>query len=375
MVPCDRLLAFDPQAKVIRAEAGISLDALLRFLLPRGFIVPVMPGTRFVTLGGMIANDVHGKNHHRNGTFGKWVRAMELRRSDGATLLLTPDQNPDLFAATIGGLGLTGTIAWAEIAVLPLGSNRLEVERLPFHSLADFFRIAEESSDSWEFTVAWVDCLARETSLGRGLFSRARLGLASDGPVRFPHGPTVPADLPAGLLNKHGLRLFNDLYFTAGRLGRQAYRQELIPFFFPLDAIGQWNRCYGRAGFYQYQCVVPTESAEGAVHELLDTISKSGQGSFLAVLKTFGDVTSPGMLSFPKAGTTLALDFPNRDRDTMALFERLDAIVKAARGRLYPAKDGRMSASMFKSGYPEADRFASFVDPRFSSTFWRRVSA
>ncbi|WP_374655158.1 FAD-dependent oxidoreductase [Dongia sp.] len=371
---CDRLIGFDATGGILKAEAGISLDALLRFSVPRGFVVPVMPGTRHVTLGGMIANDVHGKNHHGSGTIGRWVRALELRRSDGSTHLVSSERNAGLFAATIGGLGLTGTITWAEIELRQIDSAWLEVERIPFETLDGFHALAAESAGPWEHTVAWVDCLAEGPAVGRGLFMRARH--ASDGGYGLAHGSLpmrLPIDLPAHLLNRYSLRLFNAAYMAAGRWGRRRYRQNLLPFFFPLDAVQDWNRGYGRDGFYQYQCVLPPESAEAAARALLKKISGAGTGSFLAVLKTFGALASPGMLSFPRPGTTLALDFPNRGDATSALLASLDAIVTEARGRLYPAKDGRMPPAMFKDGYARLGEFAAFVDPHYSSGFWRRV--
>lgn len=371
----DRAIAFDPETRVLRAEAGISLDALLGILVPRGFFLPVTPGTRFVTLGGAVANDVHGKNHHRAGTIGRWVRRLGLMRSDGGTLELGSDDNAGLFAATIGGLGLTGLIAWVEIEVIPIASAMMEVETIPFAGLDDFFPIADVSDGAFDYTVAWIDCLAKGDALGRGIFSRARH--ATSGPLAAKKqraGPSLPLDLPAFALNGLTVRAFNAVYYRNGR--RQAGRtpQPYEPFFYPLDRIGGWNRMYGKRGLYQYQSVVPPAVARDATKAMLEAISASGEGSFLAVLKTFGDAPSPGLLSFPRAGTTLALDFANRGASTLALMARLDAIVREAGGRLYPAKDGRIPAAMFRAGYPNWEDFARHVDPGFSSSFWRRVS-
>jgi FAD/FMN-containing dehydrogenase len=371
----DRAIAFDPETRVLRAEAGISLDALLGILVPRGFFLPVTPGTRFVTLGGAVANDVHGKNHHRAGTIGRWVRRLGLMRSDGGTLELGSDDNAGLFAATIGGLGLTGLIAWVEIEVIPIASAMMEVETIPFAGLDDFFPIADVSDGAFDYTVAWIDCLAKGDALGRGIFSRARH--ATSGPLAAKKqraGPSLPLDLPAFALNGLTVRAFNAVYYRNGR--RQAGRtpQPYEPFFYPLDRIGGWNRMYGKRGLYQYQSVVPPAVARDATKAMLEAISASGEGSFLAVLKTFGDAPSPGLLSFTRAGTTLALDFANRGASTLALMARLDAIVREAGGRLYPAKDGRIPAAMFRAGYPNWEDFARHVDPGFSSSFWRRVS-
>ena len=375
MTALDRAISFDPTTRLLRAEAGMSLDALLKLLVPRGFFVPVTPGTRFVTLGGAIANDVHGKNHHRAGTFGRWVRRLALARSDGGMIELGPDDQTGLFAATIGGLGLTGIVAWAEIEVMPIAGVTMEVETVPFGGLDEFFAIAAESDAAFDYTVAWVDCLASGGSLGRGIFSRGRHAATDTlSAGKGARGPSLPLDLPGFIFNTASVRAFNALYYWNGR--RKAGRATMLyaPFFYPLDAIGGWNRMYGKRGFYQYQSVVPPETARDATTAMLGAIAASGEGSFLAVLKTFGDMPSLGMLSFPRAGTTLALDFANRGDPTLALMARLDAIVREAGGRLYPAKDGRIPGEMFRAGYPNWPDFARHVDPGFSSSFWRRVS-
>jgi L-gulonolactone oxidase len=375
MTGLDRLIAFDPATGILRADAGLSFDALLRIVVPRGYFPPATPGTRFVTLGGAIANDVHGKNHHRAGTIGRWVRRLGLVRSDGSMIELGPDDATGLFAATIGGLGLTGVIAWAEIELMPITSAMMEVETVPFGDLDTFFMLAAESENAFDYTVAWIDCLSTGAATGRGLFNRARhaaTGLLSAG---RNGGPAVPVDLPEFTLNARSVKAFNALYLWNGRRKAGHTQQHYQPFFYPLDAIGGWNRMYGRRGMYQYQSVVPPGTARASTRAMLETIAASGQGSFLAVLKTFGDLPSPGLLSFPRAGTTLALDFPNRGAATLDLMARLDAIVREAGGRLYPAKDGRISREMFRSGYPDWERFAAHVDPCSSSQFWKRVGA
>lgn len=376
MTGLDRAIAFDPRTRLLRAEAGISFDALLRILIPRGFFLPVTPGTRFVTLGGAVANDVHGKNHHGAGTFGCWVRRLGLLRDHNEELELGPDDRTGLFAATVGGLGLTGVISWVEFEVIPIASAMMEVETVAFGDLDAFFEIAAESEGAFEYTVSWIDSMARGRALGRGLFSRGRH--AATGACRADTSGTrltIPADLPNFALNNWAVGAFNALYYRNGR--RKAGRASIgyRPFFFPLDVIGQWNRIYGRRGMYQYQSVVPSAPARDATEAMLKAISTAGEGSFLAVLKTFGDKRSPGLLSFPRAGTTLALDFPNRGPSTLALMHRLDAIVREAGGRNYPAKDGRIPAAMFREGYPQWETFSRHVDPRFSSHFWARVGS
>jgi L-gulonolactone oxidase len=370
----DRLIAFDAAAGVLRAEAGASLAALLEVIVPRGFFLPVTPGTRHVTLGGAVANDVHGKNHHGAGCFGRWVRALGLLRSDGTEHVLRPGD--PLFAATVGGLGLTGLITWVEIDLLPIASAQMEVEEEVFEGLEGFFDLAE-AAEGWPYTVAWVDCLARGPALGRGLFQRARHaaegGLAVQRPPRLLR---MPLDAPGFALNRASIGAFNALHFARGRRRAGRMRREpYLGFFYPLDGIAAWNRLYGRRGFFQYQCVVPLAAARAAMRAMLEAIAAAGEGSFLAVLKTFGALPSPGMLSFPMEGATLALDFPNRGARTLALLASLDAIVRAAGGRLYPAKDGRLPAAMFRAGYPRWEEFAALTDPAFSSSFWRRVAA
>jgi FAD/FMN-containing dehydrogenase len=374
MAGLDRLHAFDTETGVLRADAGLSLGDVIRLVLPHGWFPAVVPGTRFVTLGGAIANDVHGKNHHRAGTFGRHVRRLALLRTDGSVHELGPDDPTGLFAATVGGLGLTGVIVWAEIQLKTVRGAWLDSEDIAFHRLDEFFDLAEASEAGHEHTVAWVDCLADGRALGRGIFSRANPAADLDRSEHRPGRFTVPVDAPAGLLNPLTLRMFNTTVFSlnSARAGRR--RAHYGDFFFPLDKVGGWNRIYGRPGFFQYQCAVPAGVARPASAELLSQIARSGQGSFLAVLKTFGPAPSPGMLSFPLAGATLALDFPNRGRSTLDLLARLDAVVREAGGRLYPAKDGRIDRTMFQAGYPRLAEFARHRDPGLTSSFWRRVA-
>lgn len=375
----DRFVAFDPATGVLRAEAGVSLAAILDHLAQPGadgsaWLPAVMPGTAYVTLGGAVANDVHGKNHHRSGSFGGHVRGLSLMRSDGGPLFCSPGENPELFAATVGGLGLTGVVLEVELQLTRVAGLALDTEEIRFDGLDAFYALASESAD-WEYTVAWIDCLAEGRQLGRGIFSRANHAPGpSDADPRGGPRMSVPAAPPFSPLSRLSLKAFNALYWR--RLGRRTRSRRLRPYrpvLFPLDAIGHWNRLYGRRGFYQYQCVLPPDTARDGIAELLRTIAASGEGSFLAVLKTLGERRSPGLLSFPMPGTTLALDFPNRGDATLALMDRLDAITMAGRGRVYPAKDGRMSAPTFSAGYSELERFRAQVDPAFSSSFWRRV--
>ena len=372
----DRFMSFDPDTATLRAEAGTSLADILALVVPHGFFLPTTPGTRFVTLGGALANDVHGKNHHGAGTLGRHVRAIGLLRSDGSRLFLSPTEQPELFGATIGGLGLTGIIEWAEIDLAPIPSAWLEAETLAFPSLDGFWDLAHASVRTHEHTVAWIDCVASGTAFGRGIFSRANW---QKGRERTAHADIgwkrIPFDVPPALLNAWTIRALNAAYFRLKRRKAQTAVEHYAPFFYPLDAIAGWNRLYGRPGLYQYQCVVPVSVQRDAVRALLGEIVAAGEASFLAVLKTFGGLPSPGLLSFPREGATLALDFPNRGASTLRLMERLDAIVRDAAGALYPAKDGRMSAAMFRLGYPNWERFSSHIDPAFASDFWRRIQS
>jgi L-gulonolactone oxidase len=373
MTGLDHFVGFDRTNGVLVAEAGVSLEEILNVAIPAGYFLPVTPGTKFVTLGGAIANDVHGKNHHRTGTLGRWIEQLDLMRSDGTEHSLTPSDATGLFAATIGGLGLTGIITRVALKLAPIASSEMNVETIPFGNLADFFALAAESEATHDYTVSWIDCLGQGNKLGRGIFTRALH--KSDGELRVHSGagPSIPVDAPGFLLNRLSLSAFNEIYFRFAGRSRQT-TMSYNPFFYPLDAIGNWNKLYGRRGFYQYQCVVPPNNAEAATAELLRTVAQAGQGSFLAVLKTFGDLPSPGLLSFPMQGTTLALDFANRGPPTLLLLDKLDVIVREAGGRLYPAKDGRISSTMFRAGYPALDQFTAHVDPGMSSTFWRRMN-
>lgn len=369
----DRFIAFDREQGLLRCEAGVLLDEILRLIVPGGWFLPVTPGTRFVSVGGAIANDVHGKNHHRVGSFGCHVTAFELLRSDGSRLHCSATSNPELYAATIGGLGLTGLITWAEIRLSRIPGPWLSVQTSRFGHLDEFFAEVQQANTRHDYTVAWIDCLAPAHQRGRGLLSSANFAENPD------HRPTagrrqlrVPFVAPMPLLGGPGLKLFNRLYYH--RPVRRHQISHYQPFFYPLDGIGDWNRLYGRRGFLQHQSVVP-ENANQAVSEMLETISASGSGSFLAVLKTFGSQTSPGLLSFPRPGTTLALDFPFRGEPTLALLARLDQIVLAAGGAVYPAKDARMSGASFRRFFPAWERFSTSIDPGFSSSFWRRVMA
>lgn len=367
----DRFIGFDDATGRLRCEAGVLLRDIQRLALPRGWMLPVTPGTQWVTAGGAVANDIHGKNHHRLGSFGDHVRSLRLARTDGEIIDCGPATRPEWFTATLGGLGLTGVVLELEIQLRRVAGPWLDAESLPFERLDDFFGLADESEAAWEHTVAWIDCVS--TGAGRGLFMRANLSDRPGVPRRAGRPLTMPVVPPVSLVNRLTLRPFNAAYFHLGkrRAGRGVVHHE--PFSYPLDNLHAWNRMYGPRGFYQYQSVVPRAVGQDATQAMLHEIARSGEGSFLAVLKTFGDRPAPGMLSFPRHGVTLALDFPNRGERTLALFQCLDAIVRAAGGRLYPAKDARMPRDLFASGYSRVEEFSRYRDPGISSAMSRRL--
>jgi FAD/FMN-containing dehydrogenase len=373
----DRFIRFDTDSGVLCCESGVLLSDVLALVVPLGWFLTVTPGTQYITVGGAIANDVHGKNHHRVGTFGNHVRRFELRRSDGNRLICSAEDNTDWYRATIGGLGLTGLITWAELQLRPITNPYISMESIRFDSLADFMTLSDSSDQDFEYTVAWIDCQASGGSLGRGIFMRGNH--ANSSPGRLPalvmkNGISIPPIIPGGLLNRASIKLFNSFYYWRHFRRHRCQVTPYVPFFYPLDKINNWNRLYGKKGFLQYQCVVPRDS--DAMHEILKLIVVRGYGSFLAVLKQFGDIGSPGMMSFPRPGLTLALDFPNnRGKALFDLLEELDGLVCDVGGAVYPAKDARMSARSFSSFYPDVETFGKYVDPKISSSFWRRVTS
>jgi FAD/FMN-containing dehydrogenase len=370
----DRLIEADWENGTLRVEAGISLAAVLAVAIPQGWFLPVTPGTQFATIGGAIANDVHGKNHHVRGTFGRHVRSFGLLRHGEVPMVCSPDTHAELFAATIGGLGLTGVIAWADIQLIPIRASQIDFTVQRFANLAEFFSLSAELDHQHEYSVAWVDCLAKGADTGRGVFiagNHAQYGSLEVGQRSKLSMPLTP---PVSLINNLSLSAFNSAYWRLHPSQRTQKRSRYEPFFYPLDRVLHWNRIYGRRGFQQYQCVIPDANAEGAMAELLAAIADSGQGSFLAVLKRCGDIQSPGLLSFPLPGISLALDFPQSDTLENVVFPRLDDIVRAAGGRLYPAKDAHMSGRDFRQAYPAWEQLEALRDPSLMSRFWKRVT-
>ena len=367
----DRFIHFDENTGRLVCETGLLLRDIQRLVIPRGWILPVTPGTQLVTVGGAIANDVHGKNHHVLGSFGDHVQWLRLVRTDGEVIECGPKLRPEWFAATVGGLGLTGVIVEAEIQLRRVLGPWLDTETVPYANLDEFFRLADDSEAEWQHTVSWIDCISGGG--GRGLFMRGNPTDAGNRPEPEGRKLTIPFVPPVSLVNRLSLRSFNMVYFNFKKWQAGGAITHYEPFFYPLDNLLEWNRMYGPKGFFQYQSVVPREVGQDAVQAMLGEIAKSGDGSFLAVLKTFGNRQPVGMMSFPQPGVTLALDFPNKGPRTLKLFERLDAIVSEAGGRIYLAKDARIPRGLFEAGYPRLHEFLRYRDPSISSELSRRL--
>lgn len=373
----DHCLHFDRERGIIRCEAGVLLRDLIQVIVPAGWFLPVTPGTSFVSIGGAIASDVHGKNHHHAGTFGEHVLQMSLLLASGETVTASPTELPDLYHATCGGMGLTGIILDATLQLLPVSSAHIVQTTIKTRCLEEICEAFEEHAAP-TYSVAWIDCLARGKSLGRSVL---RLGEhAPEGPREpvVPRLPSVPVHTPAALLNRLTMSNFNRVYYGIARHGRTE-TVDLMPFFYPLDAIGDWNRLYGKAGFVQYQFVIPMENGVRNFRSILSRIADSGEGSVLAVLKRFGR-ENRNLLSFPMYGYTLALDFKLNDK-VVRLLRELDAMVVDMGGRLYLAKDALMDEYTFKRTYPRweafneicrkygaCDRFASLQSRRLGLT-------
>lgn len=367
----DHFIAFDEDNGRLVCEAGVLLRDIQRLAVPRGWILPVTPGTQLVTVGGAIANDVHGKNHHVLGSFGDHVQRLTLLRTNGETIECGPHQRSDWFAATVGGVGLTGIITQAELQLRRTPGPWLDTETLAYANLDEFFQLADASEAHWEHTVSWIDCISGGG--GRGVFMRGNPIVTAPRPLPAARQRTMPLVPPVSLVNRLSLRPFNMAYYhlKKWRAGRAITHYEA--FFYPLDNLLEWNRMYGPRGFFQYQSVVPRAVGRDAIQAMLREIARSGDGSFLAVLKTFGNRQPVGMLSFAQPGVTLALDFPNHGARTQRLFERLDAIVREAQGRIYLAKDARMPRELFEAGYPRLPEFLPYRDPGISSGLSRRL--
>ncbi|MBW2386479.1 MAG: FAD-binding oxidoreductase [Deltaproteobacteria bacterium] len=380
----DRFLDFDPATGILHCEAAVTLAEIIDSLLPRGFFLPITPGTKRISVGGAIAADVHGKNHHRDGTISNQLLDFRLLTGQGEVLRCSREENVDLFWASTGGMGLTGAILDARLQLRAVETAYVENTTERCRDLDTALSRILESDRDYEYAVAWIDCLARGRSLGRSVLLRANAAplealpaAARNDPhaIRAPWRPSVPIDLPSFALSSFNMKLFNSAFYAANRDGRRITSYE--QYFYPLDAVGHWNRIYGKKGCLQFQAVLPLSSSREGLVEMLERTVDARRASFLAVLKSTGPACD-GLLSFPLEGTSLALDFPNTGPDVLALVEDLHEIVLRHGGRVYLAKDSCLRPDQLRAMYPELGRFQEIrakYDPqqRFSSSMARRL--
>ncbi len=363
----NKFLSFDENTGTLCCQSGVLLSEILDAFVPRGWFLPVTPGTKLITVGGAIAADVHGKNHHVAGSFGQHVLSMEVMRNDGSVIRCSPQEKAEFFRLTIGGMGLSGVILNATFRLKRINTAYIREETVRAENL-DEIMDGFELSDNWTYSVAWIDCLAKGDAMGRSILMRGEH--CTKGELIKPDRLELPLILkqrlqldipvmfPNVALNPLSMKAFNFLYYNKTRPGTHSRIIDYNSFFYPLDAISNWNRIYGKRGFTQYQFVIPKSAGREGMRTILKRITESGLGSFLAVLKLFGEQNS--FMSFPMKGYTLALDFPISHR-AMQLFTELDAMVADYGGRLYLAKDSRMNAAMFEKTYPNADEFRQAI--------------
>jgi len=370
----NKIIEIDNENGLLNCESGISIKEILKVITPLGWFLPVVAGTRNVTIGGAIANDIHGKNHHKVGSFGNFVESIDLLRSNGEILVCDKQENFEFLKATIGGMGLTGIILSARIKLKKINSNYISLTTRRYESLENYFEINNELEGTNEYTVSWVDCIMKNEGELRGIYHSGNHTddfvtnkKKKDIKITFPFTP------PFSFVNNLSMRTINELYYQVNKSTVEKI-QHYKSFFFPLDVIDKWGRAYGKNGFLQYQFVVPKQRSLETMKKVLNEIKENNQIPALGVLKTFGNIESVGYMSFPRAGLTLALDFRIKGSGTFKLLNRLDEIVMENSGSLYPAKDARMSSDTFKNSFKNLDYFSKFIDPKFSSSFWRRVN-
>ena len=379
----DRFLDFDSASGLLKVEGGATLKHVLDTMVPKGWFLPVTPGTKYCSIGGCVAADVHGKNHHRDGSFGEHVASMDMVMADGSRVTCSPTECSDIFWATVGGMGLTGIIESATIRMIPIETAYMKVRHRKAGNIEVAFNLMEDEKFDDKYSVCWIDCLSRGAQMGRSVLitghhaSKAEVPLMSHAPLQLKpkRVRNFKRDWPGFVLNTSTIKLFNSFYYASeGRKGE--FRSDYDKFFYPLDKYQNWNRMYGKRGFVQYQFVVPRERAQSGVTKAIDILSKSGRASFLAVLKRMGP-PSQGLLSFPLDGYTLALDIPLTN-DLTDFLRKLDDVVLEHGGRVYLAKDSRLPADVFRKMYPRYEEFLKAkrsLDPgnRFTSDLARRL--
>lgn len=381
----NKMISFNVNSGILECEAGVTFEEIIEYFLPRGYFLPVTPGTKYITVGGAIANDVHGKNHHLDGCFSEHVISFNLLIAEGSVLECSRETNSDVFWATIGGIGLTGIILTATFRLIKVESSYYDVRYEKANNIEKAIQLFQESDDNYQYSVAWIDCLAKGNSLGKSVLMRGNHAKIEtlDGKqklnpleVKKKIKLDMPINLPSFVLNKYSIKLFNTVYYgiQPGGVNKSVYFE---PFFYPLDSVMNWNRMYGKNGFVQYQAVFPPNQVEGLV-KMLEKLSSTNRSSFLAVLKSSGH-EGQGMLSFPKKGYTLALDIPIKDASLFPFLRELDELVIKHGGRVYLAKDSTLDPESFKVMYPRLDEFLAVknrIDPDhlFSSSMARRLN-
>lgn len=369
----DNFIAFDADTGVIQVQAGVLLSEILNLVVPKGWFLQVTPGTKLITVGGAIASDVHGKNHHLAGCFSQSVLEFKILLADGSIHTTRP--GCELFHATCGGMGLTGVVLEATLQLKKINSQYINQTTIKTKNLQETF-VAFEKYQAEPYSVAWIDCLAKGKNLGKCLLMVG--DFANDGDLNYQEKPkkTVPFNFPTFALNKLSVKAFNVLYYAKAPSGISQQKVDIDSFFYPLDAINNWNRIYGKNGFTQYQFILPKETSFQGLEQILQTIAASGKGSFLAVLKLYGPANE-NWLSFPLEGYSLALDF-KIEPDLFPLLDKLDEIVVQHGGRIYLAKDARVSKQVFEQGYPQIEKFREYrkqkgMDKKFQSLQSKRL--
>ncbi|NML20737.1 FAD-binding oxidoreductase [Pseudoflavitalea sp. G-6-1-2] len=361
----DKILGFDAEHGIFECQSGLTLDRVLDVIVPKGWFLPVTPGTKFITIGGAVGSDVHGKNHHVDGTFGQHIIDMDIILGDGSLVTCSPEKYPDLFEATCGGMGLTGMITRVKFKLKRIPSSYIRQKQVKAANLEELIRLFEEYKH-YTYSMAWIDCLQKGDSFGRGILTIGEFARPEElneqqrkAPLALPRKKsiTIPFNFPSWSLNTLTVKAFNFLYYAKNTKKEINNIVTYEPFFYPLDALLHWNRCYGKKGFVQYQFVLPLEAKEGLI-DILRRIGAKGMGSFLVVLKVFGKQDS--LISFPFEGFTLALDFPVR-KGLFEFLDELDEVVLKYGGRLYMSKDARMNTAMLEAGYPRLDEFKAIV--------------